>query len=551
MLRKKIAATNSVGVERIFNFRPCLFVALFLCFGILFSYLNMRYGLSGWWSLAFLPAFVAPYFLLRKKSAIVAGLALAAAFFVGFACYGTRARDFLQTEFYNREPATIYGRVTEITFVNENYRLILDDVKINGKEAKGKLFAYLPMGEEESARCSDWVFLQGEVTTRTELFGKFAVSAEDFSEDIRYVLSAESHSFVAERSFDPFAYLRELLRERLTEGMTEDAGAVAYAIMCGDTTLIGEGLLENIRAGGIAHIFAVSGLHIGTLFAACLFVLSKIKVLDGRDGLKFFTVVFMLIFYGGVCGYSESVLRAVVTCLVGYGAKILGVKGDMLESLGLAALILLIVNPVSLFCVGFQLSFAACFGIAFLSKPLQIFFDRGYRSIVFRNRPFDAEAYPVGYMRETRGKIISFLSVTLSAQAATAPILLNAFGYLSAWGLLLNAVFVPLVGGLFSLTMAFCAIACFFPVACSGVLLWIPNLVWTTALLLFEAVEFSKLFEGLSLGFPVLLAYYSWLLCASDKINFTDGEKWWWKTLFFILFAVGFFVELFSFYGLM
>ena len=540
MLRKKIVEENTDGEGRLFNFRPCLFAAFFLCFGIVFAYLHIGYGLSAWWSLSLLPVLILPYFLLRKKSAIVAGVGLTLAFFVGFVCYAGRASSFTATKFYNVEDATVYGRVTEISLYDGYSQLILDDVKLDGKSENGKLVAYLPATFAKNARCSDWVFLQGDLLTQIDLFGKNAVRAETFAADIRFRLDTDKDVYVSGHNFEPFAYIREVLQDRLRAGVTEEGGTVAFALLTGDTSGIEDGLLENMRVGGIAHIFAVSGLHIGTLFGVCVFLLSKWQRLNGNKGLKFVLTAAALLFYGGVCGYSESVVRAIVTCLVGYAFRLIGVKGDMLESLGLAAVLLLVINPVSLFCVGFQLSFAACLGIATLAKPLQVWLERAYRNTVLRNRPFETADYPVGYTRDGRGKVFAFLSVTVSAQAATAPILLNSFGYLSAWGLLLNGVFVPLVGGLFSLTLAFVAISCLLPAALSGVALWIPNVVWTVLLLVFEAVEFSVLFEGWRLNFATILSYYVLLLLCSDKLNLSQGCKFWLKLLFVFCFLLSF-----------
>ncbi len=531
---------KSVEDERLFNFRPCLFAAFFLCFGIVFAYLHIGYGLSVWWSLSLLPTLVLPYFLLRKKSAIVAGVGLALAFFVGFFIYGARASAFTQTSFYNASDVTVYGRVVESGVLDGEGYLVLDSVAFDGKEEKGKLVAYLPASFSKNTRCSDWVYLRGDLQTRTRLFGKGAVSAENFAEDIRFVLNAETDAYVAGHTFDIFSLIRETLKDRLKNGMTEDAAGVAFGILTGNVKGMDGKLLKNIRVGGIAHIFAVSGLHIGTLFAVCVFLLSKCQRLNGAKFLKFILVAAVIFFYGGVCGYSESVMRAVVTCLVGYASTLIGVKRDMAESLGLAALVVLIINPISLFCVGFQLSFAACLGIATLAKPLQIWFERSYRRTVLKNRPFDADAYPVGHLRGVRGKVFSFLSVTVSAQAATTPILLNAFGYLSAWGLLLNCLFVPLVGGLFSLTIGFSFLACLLPSFCSGVVLWIPNVVWTALLLVFEAVEFSMLFEGWRLDFSTLLSYYTLLLLCSDKLNLSQDYKFWLKLLFLFCFLLAF-----------
>ena len=523
---------NNDREGRFFNFRPCLFTALFLCLGIVFSDFALGYGVSVWWAAVVLILPFVFYFVLRKKLALFAGVALALAFLIGVFSYGLKAADFTDTKFYNSYDSKAYGRIVKMTDNGETTLLVLDGVNIDGKTEKGKLIAYLPAASCENIRLSDWVFVYGRVLTKTELYGKNATYKEYFADDVRFYANGRGIS-LSGHTFDLFSAARELLKERLYTGMNADVAPVAFAILTGDTSGIDDGLLDNVRRGGIAHIFAVSGLHIGSLYGVGLFLFSKIEKLKNRKALKISLMSALLVLYGGLCGYSESVLRAVITCLVAYSSNLIGVKKDSLESLSLAVIILLLVNPVSLFCIGFQLSFASCYGIALLSKPLQTAFERGYRYVTKRT-----EEYPVSYARGTRGGIFSFLSVTVSAQVSTAPILLNAFGYLSIWSLLLNGIFVPCVGVLFSLTMGFGALVCLLPSVLCEILLFLPNLIWTIFLLAFEVGSFSVAFENVTIGFLGFVCYATTLIILYDKLNLKKRDKILFSALLFIAFLV-------------
>ena len=397
--------------------------------------------------------------------------------------------------------------------------LVLEDISIDGKGESGKLVAYLPTSSCENVRLSDLVFVRGRVQTQTDLFGKNATFAEYFADDIRFFVQAEKIS-VSGHKFELFSELKELLRSRLYDGMSEETAAVAFAILTGDSSGISDGLLENVRRGGVAHIFAVSGLHIGTLYALCIFLFDKWDFFKGKKFTSFSLVALVLLFYGGVCGYSESVLRAVIMCLSLYASKLIGVKRDMIESIAFAAILLLLVNPVSLFCVGFQLSFIACLGIGFLSKPIVVWLEKKFRLITGLK-----SEYPVGYTREERGKLFSFFGVTVGAQVSTTPILLNAYGYLSGWGFFLNAIFVPCVGFVFSVSLGCAFLACLLPSFCSSVILWLPNLLWTVALLIFHALEFPVIFSGVVLNGWFIFCYYFLLILLSGKFNLRRKEK--------------------------
>jgi hypothetical protein len=146
--------------------------------------------------------------------------------------------------------------------------------------------------------------------------------------------------------------------------------------------------------------------------------------------------------------------------------------------------------------------------------------ERAYRSLTKRT-----EEYPVTYPIGRRGKVFSFLAVTVSAQLFTAPVLIDAYGYLSAWGLLLNAIFVPCVGLIFSLTLGFSALACLLPSSFAVVILWVPNLFWTLLLLTYQTLDFAVIFETVTLNGLATFCYYAFLIAFSGKFNLKEKEK--------------------------
>lgn len=519
---------------RIFNFRPCFFTVIFLALGIIFADFTIVYDVPKWWGMLLPILAFGSYLLSRKRSTLVACVVLLLAFTVGFFAYYEKAESFTSNP-YIKKKTSVYGRVVSSCLLSEHAQMILGDVAIDGESVDGKICVLFPKDFYDVVNDSDFVFVDGEVKTDNALTGKDKADPNQFAEDIRYVCFSYISPRTVKRAFDPFALFRERMERVLYASMTEDSASVAYAILTGDTTGIDNGLLENVRAGGIAHVFAVSGLHVGTLFGVATFLFSKCKGLKKKKWLRFTLVALLLVLYGGVCGYSSSVLRSGITCLVGYATTLLGVKFDKIESLSLAGILLLLLNPVYLFCVGFQLTFTACYGIFFLAKPIQVWLERGYRSIV---RPKKERDLPCNYSFGKREKLFSFLSVTLSAQCATAPILLNSFGYLSACGFLLNCLFVPLFGALYTCTFACVAVSCLFPIPFASVLNYLPNLIWSSTLLVFEIVEFSTILNGFALSFSAFLAYYLCFLFCTDKFCLSKKWKRRFLTLFLACFAL-------------
>lgn len=515
------------GVWKIVNFRIACACAVFLCLGIAFGYARITAGLSYWW-LALLLLFTglifyfSDMFVHMRKCAIVA-LALWSFFAVGVISFSAHIRDFTSATVYDGEYA-VCGRVVERETDGENYYITLDKLYIDGNAEKGRLVAYLPAPFYNMVALSDTVVLRGDVRTQVRLFGKYGFRSYVIENDERYYAYVES-GIVTGNTHNLFLLVRSRIENVVYAGMDEGGAAVTMAVLTGDTSGIDEGLLENIRRGGIAHIFAVSGLHIGALYAFCLFLLQKTGLKRLSNPFRFIFVATVLIFYGGVCGFSASVMRALITCLLFYATKLLGIGGDTLENLGVAAIIILLLSPFSLFAAGFQLSFAACIGIAFLARPISSFAYAAGDKIqsrlgVKRTLPTDDDTQPLSVgARIVRG-CISFFSVSLAAQIATTPILLQTFGYLSGWSLLLNCMFVPLIGAAFSVLLVFVFLACLLPTAISGVILYVPNVVWSAVLLVFDVIDFSSFaLVGWQVYAPSYFSYYTACFCGSDKWN--------------------------------
>ncbi len=515
---------NTLAAEaKIFNFRPLLFTAVFFALGILLAYLCGYANVSYYWLCALVPLlgigvffFIGAYPLRRI---FCATLALLVAFTIGFCALRLQLRAFTQTNNYQGEYQAV-GRVVETSETDGVLRLTIDRVHIESQEEKGKLVVYLPASFSE-IRLADKVLVSGQMRSVAN-----AQSIYYASENIRYLMNAERCTVVG-HSFDLFLSIKNRLKTVLNAGMEEQAAAVAMAVMAGDTSGIQTETLENMRRGGIAHIFAVSGLHIGALFAFCLWLTNRTSLKTCGGGLRFCLVATVLLFYGGICGFSSSVVRAVTMCLILYGAKLLLIGSDALERVAVSAIFVLLLSPISLFTVGFQLTYAACFGILLLKRPIYEGIDGAgktlYRWIARLPKPVkrvDGERHPPTIRREIYEKCLHFFAVTLSAQIATAPILLGSFGYLSLWSLLLNCLFVPFVSATFSLLFSVTAIACVLPLFCSKFLLYLPSVIWSIALFVFETVDFSAFcIENVALSVGSVGLYYFALLFLTDKWN--------------------------------
>ena len=168
-----------------------------------------------------------------------------------------------------------------------------------------------------------------------------------------------------------FSGLRHYLLQQLkNNGLRGNEYAVAAAILLGDEQLIDPQIHQNYAAAGAVHILCVSGMHVGIIFlifSQLLFFLNRKKY--GR-WLKNTILVLLIWAYALLTGLSPSVTRAATMISLFIMADSLQRSYDPCNVLAASAFLLLVVNPMLLFNVGFQLSYAAVLGIIIFYQPI-------------------------------------------------------------------------------------------------------------------------------------------------------------------------------------
>lgn len=208
-------------------------------------------------------------------------------------------------------------------------------------------------------------------------------------------------------------------------GIEGDEQAVLSALTLGDKTDLSESVRESYSVAGVSHVLALSGLHIGLLYALAFFLLRPL-LLGGQSGrvLRSLLLILLLWLFAFFTGLSPSVVRSAAMFSIWALADLCGRQSFSLNTLALTAWLMLLVRPVWLFDVGFQLSFAAVLSILLFQPFL-------YRLCPVRHR---AGTY-----------LWRLVSVSVAAQLGTAPLVLFYFSRFSTHFLLTNLLVVPLV----------------------------------------------------------------------------------------------------------
>lgn len=236
------------------------------------------------------------------------------------------------------------------------------------------------------------------------------------------------------------------VRDRLMQQIydhtrTPGDAALLSALLLGSKRQIDPELKAAFSASGVSHILAVSGMHVGLVFTFLAFCLSWIKKWSRGKTVYAGLIVVFLWLYALVTGLSPSVLRAVTVFSVLQLGELSDRKGLGINALCFASVFLFAFDPDLLYDVGFQLSFAAVFGILSLQKPILSFWHTRQRVLHY---------------------IWENISLTLAATLATAPLILLYFHQFPVYFLLANILAVPLAtcliySGITLLVLSFCS----------------------------------------------------------------------------------------------
>ncbi|MBQ2753298.1 MAG: DNA internalization-related competence protein ComEC/Rec2 [Firmicutes bacterium] len=177
-----------------------------------------------------------------------------------------------------------------------------------------------------------------------------------------------------------FVYYSSRLKKELNNSIDriydDNEAALVKAVVTGDKSYISDETRALYTDGGAIHVLCISGLHVGIVAAIIFFIIGKLFPEDKSFCAGMASCV--LLAYMSFIGMTPSVVRAVLMSAVAMAAVPLGRKNDGLNNLFIAALVILLMNPMTLFNAGFLLSFATVFGII-ISVEYRKFDGRGKR----------------------------------------------------------------------------------------------------------------------------------------------------------------------------
>ncbi len=257
--------------------------------------------------------------------------------------------------------------------------------------------------------------------------------------------------------------------------------AIIQALVLGEKKDLEKNLYQAYAAAGAVHILAVSGLHVGIIYGILLFLFTPLGRFKNGIIIQSILIVLLLWCFAMLSGLSLSVTRAVSMFSFFAIAKLFNRDTNTINTLFLSFLTLLLINPLWLFQVGFQLSYLAVFFIVWLYPMFKSF---GYSKNIFIK------------------KIKTVVIVSLCAQIGVLPLSLYYFHQLPGLFLLTNIVVLPFLAVLMGLGILIVLLATvdflpdWFAIAYNYIIEGLNNFIrWvaTQDAFLFKDIHFSSL----------------------------------------------------------
>ena len=244
--------------------------------------------------------------------------------------------------------------------------------------ATGKLLCYFRKGRESKKVGQRWVIGGSllEIKNKNNP-GEFNQEAYWRNKGVKHITFLNEN----EIKYIDFHYsagvfwnqLRNYLKRQLKRVLNENHYAVAVALSLGDKSELPKETRSAFSSAGAMHVLAVSGLHVGILLTIIQWICFRIPFLRKRQ-LYIVISIFVVWFFAFLMGLSPSVFRAATMFSVLAIGQLTGKSILSLSSLVMSGILLLIIQPLYLFDIGFQLSYIAMFGIVFFFQPVSNLF---------------------------------------------------------------------------------------------------------------------------------------------------------------------------------
>lgn len=384
----------------------------------------------------------------------------------GFCLMGGRVH-FNTTQMFNanQESVEIKGQIESIEnhpYKDDGtYRLVLDQVHINNAHHSAKLRLNISEKLAQNLEIHDQLIVNGTIypiPMPSSLHGYFARRAA-YLQKIAGTASVRKVLNHKKTKKKPFAQYRQALTQKLLSNLQAPYSTIASALVTGDRSYIPYELRQAFVDAGLAHVLAISGLHLSLIAGLVFLILRRLFCFFPAFSMMFSSkkiaaclAVIASMLYMAVANFGIPVQRSFIMISLAMLAVCLDRTAFSMRSLALAAFIVLIFSPESILSASFQLSFAAVLG-------LLAFYESAWPAL--QEKVFKNTSNFLG-IKKLAWIFCGIFMTTLIASLATAPFSMAFFQRFTAQAILGNLLAIPLVGLVVMPLGLFCVLSLLF-----------------------------------------------------------------------------------------
>lgn len=376
----------------------------------------------------------------------------------------TGKKEKLCTEIGDRElPCTVSGKIKEIKTdgLSDTYYITADSIVSSEFAYKGKIgiVIYTSAGKERKNNPGntdhiyldyingDYICMSGTVSVPDSATNPGTFDQYIYLRNKGYYLCISNGTIESGNhrpySIEGFLYgIKNRCTKIIDNSFDSESAGIVKAMLVADKSTLDKNIKKLYSENGIAHIMAISGVHVAIIGMTLYGFLRKLRI--GRLISGTFSIA-IIILYGIMTGMSSSTERAVIMLILSIAAEYFGRKTDAPTSMGFAMIIMVLGNPYVILDAGFQLSFAAITGVTVVAPQLRKLLRMFKCFIKEADEKKKQKHKKIISLRKMIIKLIDALVVGIASFITTTPVIIYYYYQFPPYSILINLIVIPLV----------------------------------------------------------------------------------------------------------
>lgn len=376
----------------------------------------------------------------------------------------TGKKEKLCTEIGDRElPCTVSGKIKEIKTdgLSNTYYIMADSIVSSEFAYKGKIgiVIYTSAGKERKNNPGntdhiyldyingDYICMSGTVSVPDSATNPGTFDQYIYLRNKGYYLCISNGTIESGNhrpySIEGFLYgIKNRCTKIIDNSFDSESAGIVKAMLVADKSTLDKNIKKLYSENGIAHIMAISGVHVAIIGMTLYGFLRKLRI--GRLISGTFSIA-IIILYGIMTGMSSSTERAVIMLILSIAAEYFGRKTDAPTSMGFAMIIMVLGNPYVILDAGFQLSFAAITGVTVVAPQLRKLLRMFKCFIKEADEKKKQKHKKIISLRKMIIKLIDAFVVGIASFITTTPVIIYYYYQFPPYSILINLIVIPLV----------------------------------------------------------------------------------------------------------